>query len=137
MTGEGWPLCAGECSMNYWCGEASTSSTQNECPSHSESSAGSGMITNCLCSRGYDGSDGGACEACSAGKSKNVIGSSRCEECSIGRYSDGPSLLIVPFVQLIQSLVILVPNPFKTVVALLVFLFCVIAVTLLFMDLRI
>jgi hypothetical protein len=81
MKGEGRVTCAGECSMNYWCGEASTSPTQNECPSNSESSAGSGMITNCLCSHGYEGENGGPCNMCPIGRWKSQAGSGPCITC--------------------------------------------------------
>ena len=62
-------------------------STCSNRPSHTYSGAGSGLLTNCTCNKGYTGPDGVACMACIAGTYKDVNGSSPCSLCSQGKYS--------------------------------------------------
>jgi hypothetical protein len=59
------------------------------CPLHSVSGQGSSYISNCTCSEGYSGSDGGECEACAAGTYKDVNGSDQCTLCAPGTYFAG------------------------------------------------
>jgi hypothetical protein len=58
-----------------------------QCVSNSNSVAGSDAITRCLCNMGWVGSNGGPCEACVAGKYKDVIGSAACTNCSANQYA--------------------------------------------------
>jgi len=57
------------------------------CPSYTYSGAGSGLLTNCTCWRGYTGSGGENCTACVASKYKDVNGSAACSLCPAGKYS--------------------------------------------------
>ena len=66
---------------------AISEATCQGCPPHSYSGAGSGLMTNCTCNKGYTGPDGVACMACIAGTYKDVNGSSPCSLCSQGKYS--------------------------------------------------
>ena len=64
-----------------------SNATCTDCPSHTFSRDGSGLLTNCSCNKGYTGPDGQECTACVAGKYKDVNGSSVCSLCSQGTYS--------------------------------------------------
>ena len=66
---------------------AISEATCQGCPSHTYSGAGSGLLTNCTCNKGYTGPDGVVCAACIAGTYKDVNGSSSCALCSQGKYS--------------------------------------------------
>jgi len=61
------------------------------CPSNSNSTEGSNAVTNCTCNPGYTGADGGPCEACVAGKYKDITGSANCTSCPSNSYSDAGS----------------------------------------------
>jgi len=61
--------------------------TCQACPANSVSTAGSGLLADCVCVAGTSGPDGGACTACEAGKFKEAAGSSECSECNAGTYS--------------------------------------------------
>ena len=45
--------------------------TCSACPAHTYSGAGSSVLTNCTCNKGYTGPDGVECEACVAGTYKD------------------------------------------------------------------
>lgn len=45
------------------------------CPPNTDSSAGSGPVTGCICNAGYTGPDGGTCSACAGGTYKGSPGS--------------------------------------------------------------
>ncbi len=51
------------------------------CPADSHSSSGSTFLSNCVCNRGYTGSDGGTCVACEAGTYKFSAGVGDCLVC--------------------------------------------------------
>jgi hypothetical protein len=57
------------------------------CPLHSNSSAFSKVITDCICQAGYTGMNGTECTACAPGTYKDVVGDGLCELCSGGKYS--------------------------------------------------
>jgi len=57
------------------------------CPANSFSSVASVDISNCTCSEGYTGPNGGACSACKAGSYKDKNGSSPCTLCAAGKFS--------------------------------------------------
>ena len=61
--------------------------TCSACPAHTYSGAGSSVLTNCTCNKGYTGPDGVECEACVAGTYKTVNGTALCDLCSQGKYS--------------------------------------------------
>ena len=63
--------------------------TCSDCPAHTSSVLGSGLLTQCICNVGYTGPDGGTCVACVAGKFKTSNGSAPCTECSPGKFSTG------------------------------------------------
>ena len=65
----------------------SSESTCSACPAHTYSGAGSSVLTNCTCNKGYTGADGVECEACVAGTYKEVNGSAACTLCPQGKYS--------------------------------------------------
>lgn len=52
------------------------------CPPNSEAPRGSGLRSQCACSKGYTGRAGEVCSACPAGKYKPVLGDSDCLDCS-------------------------------------------------------
>ena len=54
-----------------------------ECPANTVSSAPT-QLTDCKCSPGYTGPDGGPCELCAHGKYKDTSGTSLCSECADG-----------------------------------------------------
>ena len=58
------------------------------CPSNSVSGEGSANVTECKCMAGFTGPDGGACEACAAGRYKEGRGDGGCVTCPTG--SDSP-----------------------------------------------
>ena len=58
-----------------------------DCPSYTDSGAGSGLLTNCTCNKGYTGPDGSECAACIAGTYKDINGSAPCSLCDKGKYS--------------------------------------------------
>ena len=66
---------------------AIASATCQNCPSFTQSNAGSSALTSCVCNPGYTGPDGGTCSACAAGKYKAVTGSIACTDCSSNSYS--------------------------------------------------
>ena len=60
----------------------------DNCPAHTYSGDGSGLLTNCTCHKGYSGSDGVACTACAQGSYKPTNGSAACSLCAQGKYSN-------------------------------------------------
>ena len=64
---------------------AITSSTCNECPSDSASSAGSGSVLDCQCLPGY-APQGNGCAACLSGSYKEDAGNVACTACEAGTY---------------------------------------------------
>ena len=50
-------------------------------------SEGSANVTECKCMAGFTGPDGGACEACAAGKYKEGRGDGECVTCIGGKFS--------------------------------------------------
>ena len=66
---------------------AISEATCQDCPASTYSGAGSGLLTNCTCNKGYTGPDGLECAACIAGTYKDVNGSAPCSPCSQGKYS--------------------------------------------------
>ena len=59
------------------------------CGNYQTSPVGSDNISDCVCNAGYAGPNGGACDACSAGSYKDIIGDSLCQSCPTN--SDSPS----------------------------------------------
>ena len=59
------------------------------CPANSNSPAGSGAASKCVCIAGTTGPDGGACLECVGGKYKTATGSVNCDDCGAGKYSAG------------------------------------------------
>lgn len=62
-------------------------STCNPCPANSNSPAGSTLITDCTCNKGYTGPGATQCSACSAGKYKDTQGAAECSSCPRKTYS--------------------------------------------------
>ena len=63
-------------------GDGSTGATAcSTCPANSQSDAGSSLRTDCACSPGYLGPNGGPCPACEAGSWKSVPGPDNCTTC--------------------------------------------------------
>jgi len=86
-TGTGASVCADCIAGKYSSGVgAQAQGSCVNCPANSVSPAGSNEQTDCECSAGWTGSTG-SCVQCGAGKYKNVIGSSACENCITGTYS--------------------------------------------------
>jgi hypothetical protein len=70
--------------VNYYCPPGSTNSTAASCPTNSiTNSTGSDSIEQCICSKGYFGSNGIACNACIEGKFKSINGNTTCSSCPI------------------------------------------------------
>jgi hypothetical protein len=69
------------CAEGYYSEEAAASVRCLRCANNSFSPAASSDASQCLCNVGYTGPDGGPCEACEAGKYKNVTGSDTCAHC--------------------------------------------------------
>ena len=62
------------------------------CTPNSVALAGSALYTDCKCSPGYTGPDGGACATCVTGKYKSVNGTTACTNCAA--YSNSPATSI-------------------------------------------
>ena len=58
-----------------------------DCPAGSHSESGSTVVTDCKCTAGMGGPDGGTCSLCVAGKHKALAGSTACVDCEVGTYS--------------------------------------------------
>ena len=74
------------CSVNTY--SMANGSACAACPSNSVSGEGSANVTECKCMAGFTGPDGGACEACAAGRYKEGRGDGGCVTCPTG--SDSP-----------------------------------------------
>jgi hypothetical protein len=61
------------------------------CPYQSSSAEGSDEPTDCLCTAGYAGPDGGPCSLCGAGTYKNSTRSGACDACPPGKTSPAGS----------------------------------------------
>ena len=68
------------CRANYSC--AGGDLPAQPCPNASLSVAGSAAQTNCVCTAGHTGPDGGPCRACTKGEWKGENGSSACIKCA-------------------------------------------------------
>ena len=64
-----------------------TSNVCQGCVTNSQSPAGSGVSTSCICNAGAEGPDGGSCALCVAGKYKISTGNAACTNCLAGQYS--------------------------------------------------
>ena len=62
--------------------------TCTNCHENSVSAEGSNSVNNCICKAGYEGSNGGSCTACPAGKYKSSDGNTICQDCPANKYSD-------------------------------------------------
>ena len=58
--------------------------TCTRCPTHANSSARSTSILDCICNKGFYGSNGTACRACEHGKYKDSNGPTECTLCEPG-----------------------------------------------------
>jgi hypothetical protein len=73
---------------------AISEATCSNCPSYTHSGAGSGLLTNCTCNKGYTGPDGVECTACGAGGFKDTNGSAACTLCSQGKYATATAAIV-------------------------------------------
>ena len=64
---------------------AISKTTCQSCPPYTSSGAGTKLLTNCICNKGYTGPNGAECAACIAGTYKNVSGSTACTKCQPGK----------------------------------------------------
>ena len=80
------------CASGKWSNETGeiSESTCTDCPAHTYSGDGSGLLINCTCNFGYSSPDGDGieCSACVSGTYKDVNGSSVCLLCARGSYSN-------------------------------------------------
>jgi len=71
----------------------------DHCPSNAISGTGSTNITDCKCSPGFEGPDGGSCTMCSAGKFKRDAGAEggTCANCEAGTFAseDGATACVL------------------------------------------
>ncbi|NBX18659.1 MAG: hypothetical protein EBR09_14995 [Proteobacteria bacterium] len=83
-----WNVCA-DCGAGKYSTAtgATVASSCQSCPANSLSATGSDAATDCVCSAGFSGPDGGTCNACAAGSFKNVTGSMACTFCAVNMYS--------------------------------------------------
>ena len=65
------------------------------CPNHSISEPGSWNLSNCSCTAGFSGNDGGPCIACLPNTYKMLIGPSPCLACPLGSVSLSASTRLV------------------------------------------
>ena len=77
------------CLQNSFC--TGTGNSIAPCPLNSQSVVSSLDINACKCKPGYDGENGGACNACIAGTYKVLEGNGGCQACGIGRFSKDPA----------------------------------------------
>ena len=68
---------------------AITRSVCQQFPDKTMSVEGSNNVKSCTCNIGTTGPDGGSCVDCISGKYKDVIGSSSCVYCEVGKYANG------------------------------------------------
>ena len=67
------------CPAGQWSPEGSANC--NLCPANSRTLGVSGLITDCVCNRGYTGPSGSTCVACAVGLYKDVTGPDACTAC--------------------------------------------------------
>lgn len=58
------------------------------CPVNSKSPMGSNELSNCVCSVGFTGTDGGPCQACETGKYKSELGDAACSVCPVNTWQN-------------------------------------------------
>ena len=57
------------------------------CPSNSHSPSASAAPSACQCNAGFNGPNGGLCQACGEGKYKKLVGAGGCTDCEAGKFS--------------------------------------------------
>jgi len=67
------------CPAGQWSPEGSANC--NLCPPNSRTMGISGLVTDCVCDRGYTGPSGSTCVACAAGSYKGTTGPDACTAC--------------------------------------------------------
>ena len=72
------------CNRNFF--SAQGAAKCEECTGNSSSLEASKVSSDCICNKGFTGSDGGPCTACVAGKYKPANGSHACTDCSNGTF---------------------------------------------------
>ena len=72
------------CPAGYFC---QGGGQMMKCPNGTSSMHGSDSSTDCHCSPGYTGPNGGPCLQCVTGKFKTVTDSSDCVDCGVGKFS--------------------------------------------------
>ena len=80
--------CGGGCSYDaelVWA-DLDTSAACTTCPQHATSPAGSQVVDQCECDKGYTGARS-QCSSCAAGTFKNAVGSEACTQCAGGKHS--------------------------------------------------
>jgi len=76
---EGGGVCTKCVAGTYKVGSGNSNCTR--CPAHSDSYAGSILVTGCTCNTGSSGQDGGLCTACVQGTYKAISGMAKCQSC--------------------------------------------------------
>jgi len=80
-------VCTNCVTGQYSVALAAISNVCQTCPSDSHAAEASDSQTDCTCTSGYTGEDGGSCNACVAGKYKIATGDAVCTNCVAGQYS--------------------------------------------------